>query len=90
MPFIQVLASDDTSGGAVAWLVVVACVAAALVVLFGTALVSVLRSPGLTTGARAAWVVGVLVFPLVGPVAWFLIGRSGARPVRSRAGFPRG
>lgn len=68
------LAADGQSAGAIAWLVVLICVAAALLVLFVAALVSVLRAP-LSPAARVAWVLGVLVFPLVGPVAWFTVGR---------------
>ena len=30
---------------------------------------------------RAAWIVAVLVFPLLGPLAWFLVGRSSSAEV---------
>jgi len=67
------LADDTALTGA--WLAVVVAVGLALVALFVVAVVSVLRSPRLTGTGRALWIAGLLVFPLLGPLAWFLVGR---------------
>lgn len=57
------------------WLAVVVVVGLALLALFIAGVVSVLRSPRLTTTGRALWILGMLVFPLLGPLAWFVFGR---------------
>lgn len=49
-------------------------------VLFVSALVDVLRRPGLDSVTRLTWVLVVLVLPLVGAVLWFVL--------RSRYGTP--
>lgn len=77
----MLFASEAATAGSVAWLVVVLSVVVALVLLFLAALVSVLRAPGLGGAARAVWVVAVLVFPLLGPLAWFLAGRRATASV---------
>ena len=46
-------------------------------VLWIGALVSILRQEH--TPLLALWVVVTLVFPLAGPLAWFLVGRGVAR-----------
>ncbi len=77
------LAADEQSAGATAWLAVLICVAVALAVLFVAALLSVLRAP-LPPSARIAWVLGVFVFPLLGPVVWFTVGRRATPSVAAR------
>jgi hypothetical protein len=47
-----------------------------LVVLFVAALVSILRSPNLSGTGKLLWVVVVFCLQLIGPLAWFLFGRS--------------
>jgi hypothetical protein len=49
----------------------------ALLALFVTAAVSVLRSQRLTGTGKLVWVLGLLFFPVLGPLAWFFIGRNG-------------
>ena len=34
-------------------------------------------SSGTTTGAKIAWTIGIIVFPLLGLVVWFLAGPRG-------------
>ncbi|MFS0733051.1 PLD nuclease N-terminal domain-containing protein [Microbacterium sp. 1P10UB] len=40
------------------------------------ALVSIVRSPRLSTGYKVLWIVIVFVFPFLGPLVWFLFGRT--------------
>lgn len=40
------------------------------------ALVSIIRSPRLSSGYKALWVIVVFVFPFLGPLVWFLFGRT--------------
>jgi len=56
--------------------IVIAIVVLALLVLFVAAIVSILRSPLLSGDGRALWIVIVVVFQFVGPLAWFLFGRN--------------
>jgi Phospholipase_D-nuclease N-terminal len=77
----MLLAADDRSAASVGWLVIVVVVGVALVALFVAALLSVLRSPRLTGTGRIAWTIGVLIFPLLGPLAWFLVGRRSSAEV---------
>lgn len=42
-------------------------------VLFVTALVDILRRPGLEGVTRLTWVLVVLVLPLVGAILWFVL-----------------
>ncbi|MDO9380234.1 MAG: PLD nuclease N-terminal domain-containing protein [Nocardioidaceae bacterium] len=57
----------------------IAAALAALVVLFVAAIVSILRSDGLSGGQKLGWTVVVLFLQLVGPVLWFTVGRRLAR-----------
>ncbi|MBG6192455.1 phosphotransferase system glucose/maltose/N-acetylglucosamine-specific IIC component [Arthrobacter sp. CAN_A212] len=49
--------------------------------LFVAALIDILRSQHLATSTKAVWVLATLVFPFLGPVAWFLFGRRDAPSV---------
>jgi Phospholipase_D-nuclease N-terminal len=71
----MLLASDPQSVTAGVWLVVVIAAVVAQLVLFIAGVVSVVRSGRLTGAGRAIWIVAMLVFPLLGPFAWFLFGR---------------
>lgn len=51
-------------------------VALLAVVLFITSLISILASPRYTGGAKILWIIGVFVFPVAGPLVWFLGGRT--------------
>jgi hypothetical protein len=46
------------------------------VVLFVAALVSILRSPNYSVAGRAVWIFVVLAFPFLGPLVWFVWGRT--------------
>lgn len=46
------------------------------VVLFVSGLVSVLRSPRYTGGGKFLWIVVIFFAPLLGPIGWFVAGRS--------------
>lgn len=59
---------------------------AALVVLFVAAIVSILRSDGLSGCQKLGWTVVVLFLQLVGPVLWFTLGR---RLAREQVAVPR-
>ncbi|GGC67029.1 PLDc N-terminal domain-containing protein [Hoyosella rhizosphaerae] len=54
-------------------------VAAVAVVLLVAAVVSVLRTPVESRVAGALWMLGVILFPIIGPLAWFAVGRSAVR-----------
>jgi hypothetical protein len=51
---------------------------AALVWLLVAAIVSIARSPGLSSTARVIWILVCLVFPFLGSIIWFLVGRGSA------------
>lgn len=76
----QYLAADAGAGKALAGvatgLVITAVVGGFLALVIGT-LVSVLRS-ALGGGMKFLWVVAVLAAPVLGSLAWFVIGRRDA------------
>jgi Phospholipase_D-nuclease N-terminal len=74
-------AADGQSAGSVAGLGIAVVVGLALLALFVAALLSVLRSTRLTGTGRIVWIIAVLVFPLLGPLAWFLVGRRSSAEV---------
>ncbi|MGJ3190752.1 PLDc N-terminal domain-containing protein [Paenarthrobacter sp. FR1] len=47
-----------------------------LIALLVTALVSILRSRRLTPGGTVLWILIVFAFPALGPLLWFIAGRS--------------
>ncbi|KDP89867.1 MULTISPECIES: PLDc N-terminal domain-containing protein [Clavibacter] len=61
--------SDALVAGAV-----VAPLAIAYVALVVTALVQVVRDRALTGLARDLWIIGIVLFPMIGAIAWFGIG----------------
>ncbi|GAA0539590.1 hypothetical protein GCM10010172_21000 [Paractinoplanes ferrugineus] len=61
--------------------------AAAQLVLFVLALISVLSADRVRNAPRALWVLLIVVLPLVGPIAYFLAGRP--RPVPQEGAPPR-
>lgn len=78
----MLLATDAArSAGSVVGAVLALIVVAGLVALFVAAVVSVLRSPRLTGTGRILWIIAVLIFPLLGPLAWFLVGRRSSAEV---------
>lgn len=76
--------SDGVGGPGVALLVVGVVIGLALLAFCVAALVSIAGRPGLSTGQRAAWIVGVLIFQFFGPLVWFTVGRKSARRAGQR------
>ena len=54
----------------------IAAITIAVLVLAIAALVSVWGSEGLTQTQRWVWVVIVIIFPLVGPIVYFVVRRN--------------
>lgn len=77
---IQLLTLQQKADGAIPTVLIVLMVVVgiALVAFCIAALISIIGSPGLSSGLRLAWVVGVLIFQFFGPVAWFMFGRKAA------------
>lgn len=77
VPEPQVLGqlAADTSPAHVVLLVIGVGIAVAAFVLFVAAVVSILRSPRLTTTGRMLWLLVAVVAQFVGPIAWFVWGR---------------
>lgn len=48
----------------------------AYIALAIAAIVSILGSSKYTSGLKALWVLGVLAFPFLGSLAWFIVGRN--------------
>ncbi|WP_395405105.1 PLDc N-terminal domain-containing protein [Arthrobacter sp. UC242_113] len=44
------------------------------------ALISIARNRSHASGGRVVWALVVLVLPVLGPVAWFLVGRRAPSP----------
>ncbi len=65
---------SNLSGGHL--LIILAIVA--VMVLFVVALVSIARADRATGVERALWILIVLLFPLLGPILWFAVGRPRA------------
>ncbi len=68
--------TSDSGGWWFVVLILVAAVVIALAVLFIAALVSILRTRTLTVGGKVLWVIAAFVFPVLGPLVWFLWGRG--------------
>lgn len=58
--------------------IIILVVGFAQLFLFISALLSILKTPNVSTTARAVWVVITFVFPILGPLVWFVTGRSSA------------
>ncbi|MBD8506027.1 PLDc N-terminal domain-containing protein [Hoyosella sp. G463] len=69
----QVDSGDAVSIGLV---ILLAVVAIAALVLFIAALVSVLSSTVLSGVGKIVWILLIFVFPLLGPLLWFFLGRN--------------
>lgn len=72
-------------------IIIVTVSAIVLLALFIAALVSILRSDHLTGGGKLVWVVITWFLPFIGPIIWFLFGRTtplskGPSPPRSASG----
>ena len=53
-----------------------AAIGIGLIVLFLAAVVSIVNSRSYSAGLKVLWILAVLAFPLLGPLAWFLIGKN--------------
>lgn len=63
-------------GVATSVVVVFAVVAALAAILFISSLISILASPRYTGGGKLLWIIGIFVFPMIGPLVWWLGGRN--------------
>jgi len=66
---------EDT-GAAWIGLIVVWILAAIQLVLFIAGLISVLASKRYTGGGKFLWVIVIFALPLLGPLGWFIAGRT--------------
>ncbi|WP_319529923.1 PLD nuclease N-terminal domain-containing protein [uncultured Cohaesibacter sp.] len=44
------------------------------------AIIKTLQS-GASTGAKLLWILGILIFPVLGAIVWFFAGPRGGRPI---------
>ncbi|MGU3358122.1 PLDc N-terminal domain-containing protein [Microbacterium sp. M4A5_1d] len=65
-----------TTSVAVVSAVVAAVLAAVVAILFISSLISILASPRYTGGGKLLWIIGIFVFPMIGPLVWWLGGRK--------------
>ncbi len=63
-------------GVATSVVVVLAVIAALAAILFISSLISILASPRYTGGGKLLWIIGIFVFPIAGPLVWWLGGRN--------------
>ncbi|WP_220118335.1 PLDc N-terminal domain-containing protein [Microbacterium sp. SMR1] len=63
-------------GVATSVVVVLAVIAALAAILFISSLISILASPRYTGGGKLLWIIGIFVFPIAGPLVWWLGGRK--------------
>ena len=82
---VTLIAQESDNAVGVVFMIVLAAIALALIVLWVAAIVSVLGNNRLTGGGKALWIVVILGFPFLGSLAWFIFGRD-ARLVKSTGG----
>jgi RsiW-degrading membrane proteinase PrsW (M82 family) len=82
---VTLIAQESDNAVSVVFMIVLAAIALALIVLWVAAIVSVLRSNRLTGGGKTLWIVVILAFPFLGSLAWFIFGRD-AQLVKSPGG----
>lgn len=56
----------------------------AVLALAVLAAISVLRSSDVDGGSRLGWILAVVALPVLGPLAWFVVGRRSARKLIAR------
>ncbi|GAA4022475.1 hypothetical protein GCM10022247_53390 [Allokutzneria multivorans] len=74
-----VLAEEADLGGQIAgWSVlsVLLVIGLAALIIYIAALVGIVRSENYAPGGKAIWALAVFAFPFLGPLFWFLWGRS--------------
>ena len=64
------------------WEAMVIVAGALIAALFIGALISIVRSRNHTPAGAALWVLAVAALPVLGPVLWFLTGRTPSRTGR--------
>ncbi len=69
------LAAGGSSGPAALLLVLFAVIGLALLAFCISAIVSIVRSPHLSSNGKATWVIVVLILQFFGPLIWFSLGR---------------
>ena len=57
-------------------LLIIIVVAVVQLVLLIAALVTIVKHPDASTTAKVIWVLIVVIFPILGPLVWFVTGRS--------------
>lgn len=67
---------EPGAGFAIAGFLGVLILIAVQAILFIAALVSIVRSTRYTGGGKFLWVVVVFFAPLLGPIGWFIAGRT--------------
>ncbi|PJJ65078.1 PLDc N-terminal domain-containing protein [Compostimonas suwonensis] len=75
--------------GTVIWITVAAVAGAALVGFIVFALVDVLRTTTISSAARLIWAAVVVLAPLLGTAAWYLVGQRTPELERSLRAFAR-
>jgi hypothetical protein len=75
---LLMLAGDESVNPLVptGWEVAVLMAGAVVVMLFIGALISIGRNRNYTPAGRVFWLLIVLALPVLGPILWFLIGRT--------------
>lgn len=73
--------ADATSAPEFGWVavlfgVIMGLLALAVLILVIAAIISALINPDTTAGGKLLWVILILWFPIVGAVAWFVVGRK--------------
>lgn len=86
---IPLLLAEDTSASDIVVGVVVAVAGLALIILWITALISILRSQRYTGAGKFLWIVVVFVFPFLGCLVWFFAGRE-AQLLKQSSSAPAG
>ena len=58
------------------WALLVGVLGLALTALMITALMQIAKHPAIDPTARAVWILIVVIAPVLGAIAWFLIGQK--------------
>lgn len=79
--FLATEDTDDAMGLIV--ILLIAVLSLAWLLLFIATVVSIARSPADSTG-KALWLLIALLFPLVGSLFWFIVGKGWSRDSQGR------
>jgi hypothetical protein len=64
--------------------VLVAIFVVPVILLFGYAMIDVIRRPGMVGAARALWLIAFCILPIVGPLVYLVINPPGSREMEER------